>query len=141
MASTSVAERGDAVRRGGNDDGSSAVELVVIFPVTLLIVMAVIQVGVWYHGADIARAAAQEGVKAASAYRASAGAGRDRAERVLAENGHSLIQTPAVTPYRDPGVVRITVTGSALRIVPLFRLAIHASATAPVEAFRPSPGP
>lgn len=128
MASTSVAD---------DEGGSAAVELVVVFPVTLLIVLAVIQFGVWYHAADIARAAAQQGVRTASAYASTADDGQARARRVLADNGRSLIRHPVVTPYRDGDLARVTVTGSALPVVPLIHLAIHESATAPVEAFRP----
>lgn len=124
--------------------GSSAVELVIIFPVTLLIVLLIVQFGVWYHASDVARAAAQQGVKAASAYGATAGAGQHTAAVVLRENGNSLIRAPSVKPYRDAAVARVTIDGIALSVVPVIHLAIHASATAPVEAFRspavPGPG-
>lgn len=129
-------------RRGGSDeDGSSAIEMVILFPVTLLVVLLIVQCGVWYHAADIARAAAQQGVKTASAYGASAGAGQAQADAVLNENGRSLIQGTTVTPYRDGMLARVTVTGTALTVVPVLHLSIQETATAPVEAFRPPPGP
>jgi len=130
-------------RRGARDDeeGSSAIEMVILFPVTLLVVLMIVQFGVWYHAAAIARAAAQEGVKTASAYGATAGAGRTRADAVLDRNGRGLIQGSAVAPFRDAAVARMTVTGFALTVVPVLHLPIRESATAPVEAFRPPPGP
>lgn len=129
-------------RRGKDDEeGSSAIEMVILFPVTLLVVLITVQFGVWYHAADIARAAAQQGVKTASAYGATAGAGRIRADTVLDNNGRGLLQVTAVTPFRDAAVARMTVTGSALTVVPVLHLPIRESATAPVEAFKQPPGP
>lgn len=116
-------------------------ELVLVFPVTLLIVLAIVQFGVWYHAADIARAAAQQGVKAASAYRNHAADGEMQAARVIADNGRSLIHHARIAPYRDREVARVTVTGSALTVIPLIHLAITETATAPVEALRPPGGP
>ncbi len=129
--------------RGARDDeeGSSAIEMVILFPVTLFVVLIIIQFGVWYHAADIARAAAQEGVKTASAYGATAGAGQLRANAVLDNNGRGLIHGTAVMPFRDAALARMTVSGSALTVVPILHLPIRETATAPVEAFRPPPGP
>jgi Flp pilus assembly protein TadG len=123
------------------EDGASAIEMVILFPVTLLVVLVIIQFGVWYHAAAIARAAAQQGVKTASAYGATAGAGQAQAHVVLDDNGRSLIVGTTVTGFRDGAQARMTVTGTALTVVPILHLSIHEAATAPVEAFRPPPGP
>ncbi|MDQ2724508.1 MAG: pilus assembly protein [Actinomycetota bacterium] len=128
-------------RARDDEEGSSAIEMVILFPVTLLIVLLIIQFGVWYHAADIARAAAQQGVKTASAYGATAGAGQAQANAVLDDNGRSLIRGTTVTPFRDAALARMTVAGTALTVVPILHLPIHETATAPVEAFRPPPGP
>lgn len=125
----------------GDEEGSSAIEMVILFPVTLLVVLVIIQFGIWYHAADIARAAAQQGVKTASAYGATAGAGQAQANAVLDDNGRSMIAGSTVTPFRDGAVARMTVSGTALTVVPILHLPIHETATAPVEAFRPPPGP
>ncbi len=128
-------------RAGDDEEGSSAIEMVILFPVTLLVVLLIIQFGVWYHAAAIARAAAQQGVKTASAYGASAAAGQAQTDSVLNDNGGSLLQGTTVTPFRDATQARMTVTGTALTVVPILRLPIHETVTAPVEAFRPPPGP
>ncbi len=115
--------------------------MVILFPVTLFLVLVIVQFGIWYHAADIARAAAQQGVRTASAYGGTATAGQAQTFAVLDENGRSLIQSSQVTPFRDGALARITVTGRALTVVPILHLLIRESATAPVEAFRPPPGP
>ena len=100
---------------------------------------AIIQFGIWYHAAQIARAAAQEGARAASAYNSTTSAGAASAQRVLAENANGLIEGSHVTPYRDSNLATVTVTGHALQVIPFIPLPVRASATAPVEAFRPPP--
>jgi Flp pilus assembly protein TadG len=122
-----------------DERGSSAVEMAIIFPVTIFIVFGIIQLGLWYHAAAIARAAAQEGARAASAYQANAATGAAGAEHVLQDNTGGLISHARVVPYRDTEVATVTVSGQALQVIPFIPLAVHASATAPVEAYRPPP--
>jgi Flp pilus assembly protein TadG len=121
------------------DDGFSALDMAIIFPVTLLIVFGIIQFGIWYHANDIARAAAQEAVRSASAYQATQIDGDEAANQVLTENANGLIIHTRVTCTRAPGVATATVTGDALKVIPFISLPVKASAAAPVEAFLPPP--
>jgi len=122
-----------------DERGSSAVEMAIIFPVTIFVVFAIIQFGIWYHAAAIARSAAQEGARAASVYQANPSAGMTSAEAVLRENANGLITHVQVTRSRDGEVATVTVSGEALQVIPFIPLAVHASATAPIEAYRPPP--
>ena len=101
--------------------------MAIVFPVTVFLVFGIIQFGIWYHAADIARAAAQEGARSASA------------QQVLTQNANGLLIHTHVVPYRDANVATVTVTGRALEVIPFIALPVSASATAPVEAFRPPP--
>jgi Flp pilus assembly protein TadG len=135
-----LARLAERLRNHSSDEqGSSAVEMAIIFPVTVFIIFGIIQFGLWYHAAAIARAAAQEGARAASAYQANATAGTAGAEHVLHNNAGGLISHVRVVPYRDTQVATITVSGQALQVIPFIPLAVHATATAPVEAYRPPP--
>jgi Flp pilus assembly protein TadG len=127
------------LRPGSDERGSSAVEMAIIFPVTVFVIFGILQFGLWYHAASIARSAAQEGARAASAYQASAAAGSAGADQVLHDNAGGLISRVRVVPYRDGEVATVTVSGRALQLVPFIPLAVQASATAPVEAYRPPP--
>ena len=105
---------------------------------TLLIVFAIIQFGVWYHASDVAKAAAQEGVRAERVEGGTGQAGVDRANQILDDNARSLIGDRRIVPFRDQEVARIEVTGTCLRIVPIpgLSLPVHAIAESPVERFR-----
>jgi Flp pilus assembly protein TadG len=135
-----LADLAERLRDHGSDErGSSAVEMAIIFPVTIFIIFGIIQFGLWYHAAAIARAAAQEGARAASVYQANAAAGSTGAEQVLHNNAGGLISHVRVVPYRDTEVATVTVSGQALQVIPFIPLAVHATAAAPVEAYRPPP--
>jgi Flp pilus assembly protein TadG len=126
------------MRSSADERGVATIELAVIFPVTLLIVFAIIQFGVWYHASDVAKAAAQEGVRAARVEGGSGQAGVDRANQVLDDNARSIIGNRRVVPFRDQEVARIEVTGTCVRIVPIpgLSLPVHAVAESPIERFR-----
>ena len=132
------------MRPSADERGVATIELAVIFPVTLLIVFAIIQFGVWYHASDVAKAAAQEGVRAERVEGGTGQAGVDRANQILAGSGlklsflESLIGDRRIVPFRDQEVARIEVTGTCLRIVPIpgLSLPVRAVAESPVERFR-----
>jgi len=117
--------------------------MAILFPVTLLIVFAIVQFGVWYHASDVARAAAEEGVRAARVEGGTAQAGADRANQVLDDNARSLILDRRVVPSRDANVARLEISGRSVRIVPipLLVLPVHAVAQSPVERFRADSAP
>jgi Flp pilus assembly protein TadG len=130
---------GEVRWRAADEQGASAIDMVIVFPITLFLIFGIIQFGIWYHAADIARAAAQEGARTASAYQSTAAAGAASADRVLSENANGMIDHTSVIPYRDQNVATVTVKGQALQVIPFIPLSITAKATAPVEAFRPPP--
>jgi Flp pilus assembly protein TadG len=130
---------GEVRRRAADERGASPIDMAIVFPITAFLIFAIIQFGVWYHAENIARAAAQEGARTASAYQSSAAAGAASAQRVLADNADGMISGTSVIPSRDQNVATVTVKGEALHVIPFIPLSITATATAPVEAFRPPP--
>ncbi len=125
--------------RARDDAGFSALEMAIIFPLTLFIIFGIIQFGIWYHANDVARAAAQEAVRTASAYHSTQSDGTQAANLVLTQNAKGLIIHTRVTCNRGAAVATATVTGHALQVVPFIPLPVQATATAPVEAFLPPP--
>ena len=62
-----------AVDRARREAGSTTLELVVIFPVVLLLIFGIVQTAVWYHARTLAMLAAQDGLRTVAAlHRASA---------------------------------------------------------------------
>ena len=102
-----------------------------------------IQFALWYQGRQVALAAAQLGARVASqdAERVPDWAGR--AERSAQDYYRGLGtkvlggQIGAKAGPSGAGQVRVTVTGTAVSIVPGLTLTIHETAGGPIDCFRP----
>jgi Flp pilus assembly protein TadG len=119
--------------RDSHEAGSSTTELVLLMPVVLLLIMLIVQFGLWLHAQQIAAAAAQEGLVAAQAEFGTSAAGRDRATSFLTEAGG--LRQVRVESERDATSVRVEVAGVTPAVIPGMALAVGAVAQGPVERF------
>jgi Flp pilus assembly protein TadG len=123
----------------GRDDesGSAATELVIIMPAVMLLIMLVVQFALYYHGANVATAAAQDAVRAARVEAGSVGAGRNRADALLARSGSGTLEGAQVSVSRDGRRVHVEVTGEVASVIPGVHLHITRDADGPIEQFLP----
>ena len=123
----------------GRDDesGSAATELVIIMPAVMLLIMLVVQFALYYHGANVATAAAQDAVRAARVEAGSVGAGRNRADALLARSGGGTLEGAQVSVSRDGRRVHVEVTGEVASVIPGVHLHITRDADGPIEQFLP----
>lgn len=123
--------------RGRDERGSVSLELVVVFPVVILIIFGVIQGALYYHARSVALAAAQEGLRAARAETGTAPAGGQAAQQFLTAAGGSSVMTGAtVTPTRTATDASVTVRGQALSVLPgIPGLPVTQTAAGPIERF------
>jgi Flp pilus assembly protein TadG len=130
-------------RRPGADRGSSAVELVILTPMLLALIWLIIQYALYYQGRQVALAAAQIGARVARqdantvpGWRAIA---EHSAESYYAGLGTKVLGGTVTAVAAPAGVseVKVTVTGQAASIMFGLTLAIHETASGPVECFRP----
>src|SRR5690348_7390333 len=91
------------------DAGAASAELVIAMPLLLLIVMFVIQAGVWMHATHVAQAAATRAANAAAAYQSSAAAGHDAGAQTLAAIGDGVLKNPQVSVTRTATEVRVEI--------------------------------
>lgn len=126
----------EALRREG---GSVSAEVVVAAPALMFLILLATQFGLWYHGANVARAAAEEGVGAARMEGATAGDGEAEARDFLAQVGSGVVTDPRVSAARDADTARVEVSGTAVSVLPGFHLPIRAKSESPVERWRPVP--
>jgi Flp pilus assembly protein TadG len=116
--------------------GATTTELVVVMPFLILLIFLVVHVGVWLHATQIARAAAQEGSRAARVETGSIAAGQSRAEAFLAGLGDSVLEEEVVTVEADGQTAKVEVRGRALAVLPFLRFDVVATSEGPVERFR-----
>ncbi|WP_199565332.1 TadE family protein [Spongiactinospora rosea] len=119
-----------------NDRGSATAELVVVFPFVMLLILLVIQFGMWQHAVHVTEVAAAEALAVARAHGGSAGAGRAEASSLLSRLGGSVLRSPRVSVSRTAEAARVQVSGVAPAVVPFLRLPATTVAYGPVERFR-----
>lgn len=106
------------------DRGATPVELAVVMPAILVLFFVSLQAAAWFLARTTALNAAQEAVNAQRAYEAGPGVGAERAEKFLDRAGDWLVDSEVNVGTVGPGDTEVsaTVTGSAIRIVPLVPL-------------------
>lgn len=107
-------------------------------PLLLLIVMFVIQAGVWMHATHVAQAAATRAANTAAAYQSSAAAGHDEGGQTLAAIGDGVLTNPQVSVTRTATEVRVEIVGTAATVVPGVTWTVRAVVVRPVERFLPA---
>ncbi|MER7207081.1 TadE family protein [Streptosporangium sp. NPDC000239] len=146
MAATAEApaRRSRRVRGRDGERGASVVELAMIMPVVLAVVLLVVQFALWFHGRQVADAAAREGSRLA---RIDSDSWQDdatsKAEEVLKAIGPKLLNGAKVTTWEEGDQRGVEITATAVQVVPLLpstSLTITSRFGGPVECFRPDDG-
>lgn len=124
-------------RRRRDERGSTSLELVILFPVVLLLIFAGIQGALYYHARNVALSAAQQGVRAAKAENGSSDQGRQAAQAFIDQaGGHDVITAVNVTSNRGANQATVTVTGRPISVIPgILNLKVSQTAHGPIEVF------
>ena len=118
------------------DDGSSAIELVLLTPVLIALIFTVVQAALVWNAQHAAVAAAQQGARIARTDTAGDDAHvRAATAAYLHSLGASLVDAPTVTVRRSGGWATVTVTAHAVSILPGATLTVHGTSRGPVETF------
>jgi Flp pilus assembly protein TadG len=118
------------------DYGSSPVELAIVGVGMVVLTFAVVQVGLVFYARSLAHAAATQGVNAARAYGATDEAGPMEARAFLDQTGTGL-QDQVITVRRVGSEVTVTVTGTAVSVLPGSTFAVQQSAHGSIEQVPP----
>jgi Flp pilus assembly protein TadG len=128
-------------QRPDGQRGSVTLEMVVAFPLLMLLVWVGMQLVLVFFANRVALSAAQEGVRAARQRTGSLATAERRAQRYLDQLGGTLLLHPQVRASRTAEVARVEVTGQAQQLVPLLaRLRVIQVVESPRERFRPEAG-
>jgi len=121
--------------------GIVSLELALVAPVLMLLVLGVLQFGLWYHAQQVAQGAAVEGARVAAAEDGTAAAGRARAIEILREGLGSVATEEAASASVGPDVARVRVTARLRGLLPIPGLSsflLSSEASAFRERFRPA---
>lgn len=118
-------------------DQRGQVELVIVFPVAMLLVLLIAQGALWFIGRSIAADAAQDGARAAAVVGGTTAGGEAAARTDLVQLAGPMLTTTTVSGSRSEFRAEVTVSGQAESILPGFTLPVRFTASEPVEVFRP----
>lgn len=123
------------------DKGDASLELAIATPALMLLLLGLLQFGLWYHGGNVVQAAALEGARLAATDHASASDGRARSIQVLRSGLGSAIESPTVEVDIGPEVSRVKVAGTMKGLLPipgLSSISLQAQSDIFRERFRPA---
>jgi Flp pilus assembly protein TadG len=107
-------------RRARDESGSATASFVVLFPVLIVMFMALVQWGLYFHAQSLVDAAAQDGSRAAQDAGGTPDDGRAVADQLLADaTGSGLLENVTVEINDANGSVSATVRGHVRSLVPL----------------------
>ena len=120
--------------------GSIALEMALVMPVLMLIVLGLLQFGLWYHARQVALGAAQEGARVAAVEGGTIDAAKERTLSVFESGIGRLAEDSSVDASIDAEIVSVTIGGTLKGLLPIpglseFRL--DSTATSYRERFRP----
>ena len=113
--------------------------MAIIFPVTVFIIFGIIQFGCGITPRPSPAPPPRKAPGRPAPTRPTRPRARPAPSKSSPTTPAGSSPTTSVVPYRDTEVATVTVSGQALQVIPFIPLAMHASATAPVEAYRPPP--
>ncbi|GAA3570673.1 TadE/TadG family type IV pilus assembly protein [Amycolatopsis ultiminotia] len=132
-----IVRRAFSRAKASADGGSESAGLAVLFPVVLVLILSAVQGGLWWHAHAIVTQAAQAGVDAGRPVDGTNATAAEAARSFAARAGRGVLTNPAIRATVSVDTVRVTVSGTAARLVPIpgldFR--VEASARAVRERF------
>lgn len=123
-------------QEGDTGERGDVAPMVVLTPITVFLVMFVVQMGLHFHARTVLNAAAQDGARAAQRLDATAADGTMAANQVL-DGSRSLVTVQVLDVDTSPQTVTVTITADVLSVVPFWNRTATASASGPREQFRP----
>lgn len=129
------------VRAGRGEDGTSAVELVLLTPLLMFVVFLVVQAALVMNARQVVLAAAQQGARLARAAApndtVAVSSARAGALSYLHQLGADVVSDPTVEVTRAGGEATVRVSARAVSILAgLVALRVVETSSGPVEGFR-----
>jgi Flp pilus assembly protein TadG len=119
--------------------GSTSVEITLAAPLAIFLLLLIVQCAMWAHATHIAQAAANTGVQAARVHGGSATAGQADTQATLDQMAGAVLTGTNVAVQVTSTEAVVTVTGTAMAVLPGINVPVHASVTAPRELIPGTP--
>lgn len=125
------------LQRRRDERGSIAIEFLLTISMLIVVFMLMLQYAVKAHAQQIATAAAEEALAAASSYGATPADGQNAGNNYLVHLGPGLGNS-TVTVTRNGATATVTVTGDVDQLIPFLPVRVSVHVEGPVERFVPT---
>lgn len=125
--------------RSEPDAGYSVLEAAIVLPVVFVLLMVIVQWAIVWHARNVAEAAAQEGLRTAEAYTATAEAGRADTVNYLTQVAPHALPDPTVNVTRGPTTVTVSVHARVMTLIPFGHFSVDETVSGPIETFVTAP--
>jgi len=122
--------------RTSGDRGSVTGEMIVAWPLMILVFALGVQVGMWALGQLGAQHAANHALQSTRVLDGTAAAGRADATTILQQLAGAFIDEPTVTVTRTADTATVTIRGHAPALFGV-NIPVRTTVSAPTERFRP----
>jgi Flp pilus assembly protein TadG len=126
--------------RNGDDEGMSTVEAILTVPVMVAMVLAIVEIALWWYARQVAGTAADEAARTARAFASTAAAGESRGASYLdtVDPDNSTLVHRHVHVTRTATTVTVRVDGDVVSLLPFLTPNVSVTVTAPVERYVPA---
>ncbi|MFN2593749.1 MAG: TadE family protein [Actinomycetota bacterium] len=124
-----------------DERGAATLELAIVAPTLMVLILGVLQFGLWYHAQHVVQTAALEAARSASAENGTVSDAKDRGTQVVSAALGRMTEAPSVEIQMSLEVVTARVTTSMRGLLPipgLESLTLRSSAISYRERFRPA---
>lgn len=125
-------------RRSG-DAGYSVLEAAIVLPIVFFLIMLIVQWAVVWHARSVTEAAAQEGLRTAEQYQATAAQGHADTVSYLSQVAPHSLPDPQVTVTRTARTATVTVSARVASVIPFGHFTVSETASGPVETYVDAP--
>lgn len=138
MATTSIRARlrHPFLRVTRDERGFETAETAIVLPVLLLLILGLVQGGLWYHGTNLVQAAAVNAYESARLYGATTADGVS-AGSTTAEQAGGMLTDVNVTVTRNGNEITANVTATTPGLLPGVNTIVTKTVTGPVERWVP----
>jgi Flp pilus assembly protein TadG len=122
--------------RAEDEQGSSTVEFVIGASLMVFMLMAIMQMAIYFHMRSVATTAAHHGLDRVRVVNGTGASGIAAANEFLDQAGRSL-EARSVDATRTQQTATVTVTGRVIAVIPLLDLHVSVTLEAPSERVTP----
>lgn len=122
--------------RAEDESGSSTVEFVIGAALMVFMLMAIMQIAIYFHMRSVATTAAHHGLDRVRVVNGTSASGIAAANEFLDQAGRSL-EARSIDATRTQQTATVTVTGRVIAVIPLLDLHVSVTVEAPSERVTP----